>query len=485
MDLRVGDTVFGKTQDERYVVVRLIASGGFGTVYEVRNAEGGALALKTILTALLTDTKLKALQNEAHLATEIVHPNVVRVFFFHDGEQYPNLPPYMLLEYAESTLEDILNKRRATDHYFDSSALRDIFIQLASGMKAVNDKLVHRDIKPNNILVAQGLLKISDFGLSKLVGAATRLQTFKGINHVMYCAPEAWRFDENSPSMDMYSMGITFYEIATLCHPFNIEFKGDVIDAWRSAHFSQLPKNPIDYNSLLDPYLAQVIMKMMAKRIEDRYLSWDILIDRLRIPESKVRQGKDVSRLVQRALSSHQITERARLEMEKKARTREEQSDLLRYCFAEVFEAAKGTVEAFNKASELLKLAIRSDDFGFSIYADKGAGGPRSLICSVQPTEEELRIGDNQLVRAWGDVMAPSGSGLLLFLVARGDADLYGQWYALAATFPQTRRSDPMQWALFGRFVERKAKVDAIQRFETMRRPFEPDMLDPLIEELI
>lgn len=74
MDLRVGDIVFGATEHQKYEVAQLIDSGGFGTVYEIRDHNGNAFALKTILTALLDDTKLSALQNESRLATEIVHP---------------------------------------------------------------------------------------------------------------------------------------------------------------------------------------------------------------------------------------------------------------------------------------------------------------------------------------------------------------------------------------------------------------------------
>src|SRR3981081_1673289 len=269
MDLRPGDVVFGKTNKDEYEITRLIDGGGFGIVYEVRNKDGGILALKTITTGLLNETGVEALANEGHLATEIEHENVLRVFHFHDGLQFPHLPPYMLMEYADGgTLSTLLNDRRGSNQYFTSSELLEIFSQLASGMKAINEKLIHRDIKPDNILIVNNKLKISDFGLSKVVGAATRSRTFKGINHVMYCAPEAWRLDKNLPSMDMYSMGITFYEIATLSHPYVIEEGSNAIEAWRNAHFSKLPINPEQHNDTLDPKLAQIIMKMMSKRPE-------------------------------------------------------------------------------------------------------------------------------------------------------------------------------------------------------------------------
>lgn len=124
---------------------------------------------------------------------------------------------------------------------------------------------MHRDIKPDNILLHNQVLKISDFGLSKVVGAATRTQTFKGINHMRYCAPEAWRLEKNLPAMDMYSMGIVFYEIATLRYPYEVKDTGDFVEVWKNAHLLQVPADPRTHNGSLDLGLAQLIMKMISK----------------------------------------------------------------------------------------------------------------------------------------------------------------------------------------------------------------------------
>ena len=93
---------------------------------------------------------------------------------------------------------------------------------LIDGMEAVNAKMLHRDLKPDNILMDGDIPKIADFGLSKLVGAATRSMTFKGGQHMLYMAPEGWKLDKNEIQIDMYALGIVLYEIAALKFPYKV-----------------------------------------------------------------------------------------------------------------------------------------------------------------------------------------------------------------------------------------------------------------------
>lgn len=399
MDLRAGDQVFGSSEDEQYEIVRPIGSGAFGIVYEVRDAHGNSFALKTMTTAWLDAEALNALVNEGQLATEIEHENVLNVLYFHDGKQYPRLPPYMLMEYADGgTLRDLLNERQAKGQHFSRDELRAILLQLARGMKAVNAKLVHRDIKPDNVLIKNDVLKISDFGLSKVVGAATRSHTFKGIQQIKYCAPEAWRLDENTPAMDMYSMGLVFYEIATLQYPYQVNATGDLIDAWRKAHLTQLPTDPRTYNSTLDLELAQVIMKMISKRAGDRYASWDEVIERIEGASEMSHTKRDIQSLVERAVESWRETEKARLKAEERAREQKEYEDIIEYCFSEILNAARETMEAFNRTSEYVKLRVtRRSRFSFSIELE-GCARP-GVEVQVVPVHDSYEL-DGQDIRA-------------------------------------------------------------------------------------
>ena len=490
MDLRVGDIVFGATEHERYEVARLIDSGGFGTVYEIRDHNGNALALKTILTALLDDTKLSALQNESKLATEIVHPNVTRVFHFHDGKRYPNLPPYMIMEYANGgTLRDLIAERKQTSQFIGTDDLRQMFVELAFGMQAINLKLVHRDVKPDNILLVNGKLKISDFGLSKVAGAATRSETFKGINHVMYCAPEAWRQEENLASMDMYSMGITFYELATLEHPYKVTATGDFVDAWKMAHFTQPPKDPRQINPQLDLHLAQIVVKMMSKRVSDRYHSWEELLNRLERQDMPPKVATSVGRLVELATHVHQRNENNRLWVEEQNRRRKEQEELLCFSFTEITDVANEIVNSFNTKSEFLKLIIRPRPLGFSIFTNRGGGELPTVRCAVAVADEDIALSQWEVIRGWGLLKSPSGRGCNLLLVASGKEDLYGRWQALEVTYnpivsPRSDRPEP-----FGlephEFSRKIHSLNAIDVYQYARTPFQAEIVVRLVEELL
>jgi len=493
MDIRPGDKVFGQSRGEAYEILQPLGRGGFGVVYEIRDKEDRRYALKTISTAGLNDLQLEALINEGHAATTIRHENVLRVLFFHDGTQYPQFPPYMLMEYANGgTLQKVLDERKARVEQFSPDELRALFVQLASGMKAISETLIHRDLKPDNILIVDDVLKISDFGLSKIAGIATRTETFKGINHVKYCAPEAWRLDKNLPAMDMYSMGIVFYELATLHDPYHVMVVGDPFEPWRNAHLAQVPAEPRTYNQTLDAGLAQLIMKMMSKRPEDRYESWKLVLQRLQTSESPKSRDINVSSLVERAIERHRETEQQQLQVESRERQRQELTALVEYCFAEITETARETVESFNRASEFAKLNINQiRKSGFSIYAENGMGGALPTVeFKVEPvTDSQVRLPDGRSVKAWGIVKAPSGRGFNLLLVSQGSDDLYGQWQTLHVRHHPIygkgdARLEPFPFG-FNELPREISLVNATHIYQTTKGTFNPDLLHPLIEELL
>jgi len=462
--------------------------GQFGIVYEIADSKGRRLALKTLVTAGLDASETKALVNEGRLATEIDHPNAIHVHYFHDGHEYPEFPPYMILEFADGgTLQGILDERRASGNLIANGELRAMFSQLVAGMDAVNRKLVHRDIKPDNILVVDGVLKIADFGLAKMVGVATRTSTFKGVNHVKYCAPEAWMQATNTPTMDMYSMGLVFYELATLHHPYQVSASGDVVGAWRTAHLTQPCPSPSERNSTLDLALAQVILKMVDKRPERRFKSWGDAAARLEEPDNSPHDKPDVSELVKKAVDHDQRQEKERLQLEELRRERTEREQRIVYAFREVRLAAEEITEHFNQSSDFARLVVQEhSDTSFSIRSDRNVAGMVSI--SVTPATDDYFL-DRKRILAWGHARTDSGRGFSLLLVQQSSDDLYGQWRTLHVTHsPLVVRQDPRPEPFPFEIDELPNELEllnAVHIYQTEKGVFQRDMLMPLMAELV
>lgn len=269
------DTIVCDAEESEYSVLKYIGRGSFSDVYKIENlAKKKIFALKIVQMPFLDHNTIKAITNEGILAMNISHNNVIKYHYFHDGERYDNLPLYVIMDYADGgTLLNIIFERKKKKDFFDNEKLNSFYTQLIDGMEAINEVLIHRDIKPDNILISDKTLKISDFGLSKIVDEGTRNTTFKGFGHIQYLAPEGWNYENNTLQMDIYSMGMVFYELATLQHPLNL----NSIDTekWRNAHLFQNIADVRSINSDITLAMSQLIMKMIEKKTSERFTTWD------------------------------------------------------------------------------------------------------------------------------------------------------------------------------------------------------------------
>lgn len=495
VDLRAGSVVYGRDQTDVYEITEHIGGGAFGKVYKVTHrTTGNIFALKTIeATDILDTTEHRALLNEGQLALNIVHPNVVKVFYFHNGIQYADLPPYIIMEYVTNgyNLQKLLDSRKSPN-FFSIDELVAIYTQLALGMQAINRRLVHRDIKPDNILVQNGVYKISDFGLSKVVGAATRSQTFKGLAHIMYCAPEAWKSEENLPLMDMYSMGIVFFQLASLSLPYTVSPAPDPFGAWRDAHLFKQATDPRSINPDLDTELSQMVLKMMSKRPMDRYQSWDEVLQRLNRVKNVPEVSQDISSLLQRDIQSRRVAELEALETEKQARMDQENEAFLEYSFNQILQVATQVVDQFNESSDFTKLRVeKSGQFSFSIQKNNDDG--RRVIIHIEPPPQTsqfqmLNFGiQGPTIKVWGIVKAPSGHGFNLVLVSTGQEDLYEEWRVIhkTLTYPthmlgsQTPRMTPFEMS------ELPSNANRATSRGLYSDTFSSEQLIPLIEEIL
>lgn len=222
------------------------------------------------------ETSISSIKHEGTILSQVQGDNIIRLIHFHDGTVYDDLPPYLILEWAEDSLENMINKRRA---YFPTELLLNMFLQISMGMRQVNQRFVHCDLNPSNILLVGNTLKIADFGVAEPIGQPPSESEFSQHRHLLYVAPEYWSEANNAVEMDIYCAGLIFYQAATLQQPYNIPSEeGDDQSVYRYAHINQIPINPSKLNTRISPKLSDLILRMMAKKPEDRFHSWDEII---------------------------------------------------------------------------------------------------------------------------------------------------------------------------------------------------------------
>lgn len=361
MDIRPGTTLEGPNA-QVITIESLLGRGGLGQVFLGRLPDSRRVAVKTVLTASLSEDELRALQNEAKSSLGIKHPNVIDVLFFEDGKASQGRPPYLVMEYVEGqNLREVIQRRKADQAVFDVADLRSIYLQIAEGMSAVNKRVVHRDLKPENVLVeaASGRLKIADFGLAKLVDAVTRSISFKGWGTRPYQAPEAFDAGPNTPAMDIYSAGVMFYELSALAWPVQPSVGDNSPLAWRNAHLLSSPKDIRTLRLDLPLDLVQLIMQMLQKNPAKRPRSWDNIIERLTNAGSTVH-GRDVSALVSKATSTFIERSEQEVQLRQELELSAERYSLLERAFEEPVQILQELVDAFNSASSISKLELRA-----------------------------------------------------------------------------------------------------------------------------
>lgn len=230
--------------------------GGMGEIYKgIDIATNKTVILKLIL--IENDNSEELLKREIDVSLSFKNKNIVNTKAAGkidiDGRSYF----YIIQDfYEKGNLRKYISKDIPIE-----TCLNQIF-DILVGMKEIHTKIVHRDLKPENILVDDdGHLRISDFGLAKYIDEKTRTKSFKGAGTFPYMAPECWTGDTNSISMDIYALGIIFYEIIVGEFPFDCATELE----WRDVHlFAQIP----DITSLRSDCsikISQIIQKMTKK----------------------------------------------------------------------------------------------------------------------------------------------------------------------------------------------------------------------------
>ncbi len=261
----------GETVRETYEVERLLGEGAFAEVYRVRHRFMGRQAMKVFKSAGATLEETEASIAEAILLSHMRHPNIVEVFDANVLKAARGVFGYFTMTYvAGGTLERYW--RSFGSEFIPVAQVVEIARQLCRGLAvahAASPPIVHRDIKPQNILVGysgDGLqVRLSDFGLAKAVNPLTLLVSAKGT--LGFKPPESLD-NQDSPAADIWAIGTTLYLLLTDQMPFPLLGDRDVADASR---FLRPVRPPSIYNIGVDAGLESIVFRCLATAAADRY----------------------------------------------------------------------------------------------------------------------------------------------------------------------------------------------------------------------
>ena len=267
----------GRLLGNRYELIEKIGNGGMAKVYKAKDQIlNRYVAVKILRDEFTTDQEfIKRFEAEAQSAASITHPNIVSVYDVgNEGNLY-----YIVMELVQGkTLKEIIVE--------EGSALPwkwsiNIAIQIASALEVAHrNKIVHRDIKPHNIIITEdGVAKVTDFGIAKAVSNSTITSFGTTIGSVHYFSPEHARGGFTDSKSDLYSLGVVMYEMLTGRVPFDADTPVSVA----LKHMQEEPTPPIELNEKIPSSVNDIILKAMRKDTSLRYQSATEMLKDLKV----------------------------------------------------------------------------------------------------------------------------------------------------------------------------------------------------------
>ena len=260
------DKYVGKRLDGRYEIQEIIGIGGMAVVYKAfDNQENRIVAIKILKEEFTSNEEfIRRFKNESKAIAMLSHQNIVDVYDVSFGD----LIQYIVMEYIEGiTLKEFIEQQGSL-RWKDAVHLT---IQILKGLQHAHDKgIVHRDVKPQNIMVlSDGTIKVTDFGIARFARSDQRTITDKAIGSVHYISPEQARGEKTDEKSDIYSVGVMLYEMLTGKLPFQAESAVSVA----IMQLQRDPQLPTEINGSIPLGLEQITMHAMQKTPERRYQS--------------------------------------------------------------------------------------------------------------------------------------------------------------------------------------------------------------------
>lgn len=260
------DKYIGKRLDGRYEIHELIGVGGMANVYRCNDTvDDREVAIKILKDEYLNNEEfIRRFKNESKAIAMLSHPNIVKVYDVSFGDMIQ----YIVMEYIDGiTLKEYIESQGIIEW----KDVLHLTTQILKALQHAHESgIVHRDIKPQNIMLLQdGTIKVTDFGIARFSDKATRTMTDQAIGSVHYIAPEQARGASTDGKTDIYSVGVMLYEMLTGRLPFD----GDSAVTVALMQLQSTPRRPREVNPGIPIGLEQITMRAMQKQPSDRYTS--------------------------------------------------------------------------------------------------------------------------------------------------------------------------------------------------------------------